>query len=319
MKAENMSSSPLSYPSAAISGQVAVARPFAGGWDQHRDRHCIWIVTPDNYVHSHTFDEVALALQGAFSELGGTAPIVTQLNQFAGRAPIIYGANLLPPEILGYLPADSIVVNLEQVSPESTWLNPRYMTILSRLPVLDYSPRNRANLAIKGIPHANVLEIGYHDALTRVPQAKEKDIDVLFYGSMNERRARVLNELVQAGVKVVHLFGVYGRERDVAIGRSKMVINLHHYDSGIFEIVRVSYLLANRVCVLTEGDIEDPDLGPFIGGLAIEPYSRLVERCRALLAAPQEREMLAERGFEIMKSRRQADMLQKAVAADQDA
>ncbi|ANL46240.1 hypothetical protein AMC87_CH01527 [Rhizobium phaseoli] len=290
-------------------------QPFAGGWQAHKDRHCIWIVTPENYNHSHAFDEVALGLQGAFEELGGSAPIVRDMNAFAGRAPIIYGGNLLAPEMVGLLPKDSVLINLEQVSEESTWINSRYVSILRAMPVLDYSPRNRENLAAKGIDHAGVLEIGYSRCLSQIQHAPVKDIDVLFYGSMNERRHHILKTLKDGGLKVAHLFNIYGAERDAAIARAKIVTNIHHYASGVFEIVRISYLLANRVCVLTEGDIRDPDLQPFIGGLAIEPYDDMIERCFKLIADADERDAIAAKGFEAIRSRSQADMLMSVMKA----
>jgi len=302
----------LTQPLAPLSAAAPTAKmlqAFEGGWEAHKDKHCIWVVTPRGYNHSHAFDEVALALQGSFQELGGSAPIVREMHEFAGRSPIIYGGNLLSLEIIQKLPKDSVVINLEQVSDESTWMNERYSAVLKAFPVLDYSPRNRRNLAAKGIEHAGVLEIGYSECLSQIRHAPVKDIDVLFYGSMNDRRREILISLHEAGLKVVHLFNVYGAERDAAIARAKIVINIHHYASGVFEIVRISYLLANRVCVLTEGDIEDPDLDPFIGGLAVEPYDDLVERCKELLADQAEREQIAENGYNAMRARSQAAML----------
>lgn len=287
--------------------------PFAGGWEKHRNRHCIWIVTPPGYVHSHAFDEVAGALSGAFAELGGSAPVVRDLNELAGRAPIIYGANLLDASIIGALPSDSVIVNLEQVSAESAWFSDSYVALLKAFPVIDYSPRNRANLAARGIEHVGLLEIGYHSSLKCIRPAKTKDFDVLFYGSQVDRRQKILTALQGAGLKVAHLFGAYGRERDEAISRSKLVINMHYYQSAVFEIVRVSYLLANGVCVLTEGVPDEPDLKPFVGGLAIEPYDRLVERCIALVNDDRERVTLGARGWDIMRRRSQSAMLKTLI------
>ncbi|WP_454918462.1 glycosyltransferase family 1 protein [Xanthobacter sediminis] len=300
-------------PQPAGNTGPAHLQPFAGGWEKHRDRHCIWIVSPQNYQHSRAFDEVALALSGAFEELGGRAPLVTGMRQFNGRAPIIYGAHLLPPEAIPHLPKDSVIINLEQVTEESTWFNSDYMSFLKQFPVLDYSPRNRDNLRRMGITHAGLMEIGYHRSLTRIKPAAQQDVDVLFYGSLNDHRIKILNGLHEAGLKIVHLFDVYGRSRDDMIARAKVVINLHQFKSGVFEIVRVSYLLANSVCVLTEGNPSDPDIEPFLGGLAIEPYENLVERCRALVAAPAERAAIAKAGFEAMSQRSQAAMLKAAM------
>ncbi|NTJ43605.1 glycosyltransferase family 1 protein [Agrobacterium larrymoorei] len=287
--------------------------PFVGGWEAHKNRHCIWIVTPPGYTHSQAFDEVAQGLQGAFEELGGSAPIIRQVGEFAGRSPIIYGANLLTSEVASRMPKGSVIMNLEQVSADSTWINERYTAVLKTLPVLDYSQRNRENLAGKGITHARVLEVGYSKRLTRIPQNHEKDIDVLFYGSMNDRRRDILVALRDEGLNVKPLFNVYGQERDEAIARAKVVINIHHYESAVFEIVRISYLLANGVCVLSEGNIHDPDLSSFKEGVAIERYDGLVERCKALIADAEGRSIIANRGFEAISSRLQADMLMKVM------
>lgn len=302
-------------PKIAATATSSPLTPFAGGWEAHKDRRCIWIVTPQGYPHSHAFDEVALGLQGAWQELGGSLPIVTDMRQFAGRAPIIYGGNLLPEEIIPLLPKDSVIINLEQVSDDSVWINARYLNVMKSFPVVDYSPRNRDRLIEKGIVHAGLLEIGYSACLTRIEPVPVKDIDILFYGSLNKRRADILRALQIGGLKVAHLFNVYGQERDAVIARSKVVMNIHQFDSKVFEIVRVSFLLANRVCVLTEGDITDPDVQPFAEGLAIEPYETLIGRAIMLVADDAERDRLATCGFNIISGHSQAQRLKSIIDA----
>lgn len=296
-------------PSAPAPRAVDLSRPFAGGWEQHRDSHCIWVVSPDGYKHHHAFDEVAETLSHAFAELGGSAPLVRNPGEWQGRAPIIFGANLLSPEATNLIPADSIVVNLEQAQANSTWMSGHYLSMLKRFPVLDYSERNMQALATFGVSHAALLPVGYSRSLTRIQHRAVKDIDVLFYGSMNERRHRILNALGERGLNVIHLFDVYGEERDTAIARAKIVLNMHYYETAIFEVVRVSFLLANGVCVVTEGRTDDVDLAPFADGLAIASEAELVERCVALAADERQRESLAMRGFRIMSSRWQSDLL----------
>jgi hypothetical protein len=297
----------------AISGGHNPLMAFPGGWEHHRDRHCIWIVSPKGYVHSRAFDEVALGLHFAFAELGGRAPLVTEPSNWNGRIPIVFGANLLPANAANWLPKGTILVNLEQVSTESSWINGAYVGLLRQFPVLDYSPKNRDELYRLGIAHAGLLRVGYSRGLTRIVHAPVKEFDVLFYGSMNERRRDVLLALREAGLNVGILFGVYGEERDAAIARCKMVINIHHFAAQVFEIVRVSYLLANRVCVLTEGQVGDPDLAPYAGGLASAAYDELVARCLSLVANDDERNLLATTGFEIMGGISQAAILRETI------
>jgi hypothetical protein len=297
----------------AISGSRGPATAFPGGWAHHADRHCIWVVSPAGYVHSRAFEEVALGLHFAFAELGGSAPLVSEPSNWNGRIPIAFGANLLPAEAEDWLPRSTILVNLEQVSGESSWINGAYVGLLRQFPVLDYSPRNREQLYRLGISHAGLLRVGYSKGLTRIAHAPLKDIDVLFYGSMNPRRRDLLVALQNTGLNVAVLFGIYGEERDAVIARSKVVINIHHFEAQVFETVRISYLLANRVCVLTEGHADDPDMAPYAEGLAFASYDGLIERCHALIADQGERDLIAERGFEIMSSISQSAILREAI------
>ncbi len=52
-----------------------------------------------------------------------------------------------------------------------------------------------------------------------------KDIDVLFYGSLSERRLSLLSELQAAGLAPSVHFGVFGAARNALIDRSKLVVD----------------------------------------------------------------------------------------------
>ncbi|MHC4843687.1 MAG: hypothetical protein ACYTEE_07795, partial [Planctomycetota bacterium] len=83
----------------------------------------------------------------------------------------------------------------------------------------------------------------------------------------------------QIGLKVEALFGVYGVERDHYISRAKIVLNIHFYETKVFEIVRVSYLLANKKFVISEPGNDQELESPFRDGLVFLPYNGLVEEC----------------------------------------
>jgi len=283
---------------------------FAGGWEAHRHHHCIWIVSPPGYLHSHAFDEVAEGLSEAFSELGGSAPIARHPSEWHGRSPIVLGGNLLQHMPLD-IPPSSIILNLEQVVPGSDWLGSGYLALLKHHPVLDYSVQNHDQLCKAGISHARVLEIGYSPTLTRVPIDAEKDIDVLFYGSMSDRRQIALDHVIAAGLRVEELYDVYGSERDKKLARTKLVLNIHYHENGVFEVVRVSYLLANRVPVVSEGKPDDAEW--VLGAVQFAPYHRLAETCMALASDSTHRKELAETGFRRIASRRQSDFLKQCI------
>jgi hypothetical protein len=54
--------------------------------------------------------------------------------------------------------------------------------------------------------HVHHVPLGYATELPRISRATEQDIDVLFYGSLNPRRAAVLDQLRQAGLAVEFAF-----------------------------------------------------------------------------------------------------------------
>jgi hypothetical protein len=96
------------------------------------------------------------------------------------------------------------------------------------------------------------------------------------------------------------------------IGRAKIVLNLHAYATEVFEIVRVSYLLANAKAVVAE---TSPDLGSLADAVAAYPYDEPVKGCIALLENVAERRALEARGFRIFSTRSQARILHGIVGA----
>lgn len=275
-----------------------------------QQHYCIWIVTPEGYRHSRCFEEVALSLSEAFAALGMEAPIVTDPDAIQGRA-IVLGADLLQERPC---PDNAILYNFEQVYQNPVVMTPAYAALLRRHPVWDYSARNIEALAAHGIK-ARLCGVGYMPGLTRIAPAATKDIDVLFIGSMNPRRGLVLDQIAALGAKVKVAFDCYGPERDALIARARIVLNLHFYEAKLFEIVRVSYLLANRVCVVSETGLEPELEAPFAGGVAFAGYGGLAEACRRLLSDEEMRARIAARGFQQMRDLSQLEMLKRALAS----
>ena len=60
------------------------------------------------------------------------------------------------------------------------------------------------------------------------PKDYQKDIDILFYGTMNDHRKKILDELGKRH-KVKVLTKCWGNELDSWILRSKILLNLHYY------------------------------------------------------------------------------------------
>jgi SAM-dependent methyltransferase len=80
----------------------------------------------------------------------------------------------------------------------------------------------------------------------------KKDIDVLFYGAINERRLNVINELKEKKINIFATNHAYCSVRDSLISRSKIVLNLHYYTPGTLEVARLGYLWANKKSIVSE-------------------------------------------------------------------
>ncbi len=273
-------------------------------------RFHIVLVRPAGYAHSECFREIAEGLRWALDRLGAAA--VTAENTLDPRATnIVLGAHLLPEAEALALPANAVVYNVEQMGGAD--LPAWYPALASRVRVWDYSELNLPFWArVHCLAPVEVVPIGFAPDLERIRPTAEQDIDVLFYGSVNERRRQVLLALESAGVRVHHAFGIYGAERDALIARSKLVLNVHYYESKVFEIVRVSYLLANAKAVVTE---PSPDLGRLAGAVAVFPYEQLVVGCLGFLANEEARRTLELRAQMLFRERDQAELLKPALHA----
>jgi hypothetical protein len=271
----------------------------------------VTVISPPGYAHAAAFQEVAETLVAGLSALGHDAVPSTD-PALPGRRHLVLGANLVPA--LGVrLQPGSILYNLEQVDAASTWMTPELLALFRAFPVWDYSRANADALARLGVPRPAVVPIGYAPGLTRIAPADE-DLDVLFYGSVNPRRRAVLEELARRGARVHAGFGVYGAARDALIARARLVLNVHYFEAKVFEVVRVSYLLANRRCVVSERGCDAAEEAVFEAGVAFAPYGGLADRCLELLARPEERRRLAEEGFRLMAARDEAAYLRDVVA-----
>ncbi|MGZ6142713.1 MAG: glycosyltransferase family protein [Myxococcales bacterium] len=271
----------------------------------------VCIVSPRGYPHSEAFREVAQALHAAAVALGHDA-VLTDRADLPGRQTIVFGPNLLArfPQPLS---PGAILYNLEQAG-DGPWFEPAVLELFRKSPVWDYSERNAANLAAMGVPRPRVVPVGWDPVLERIAPSAE-DIDVLFYGSTNPRRLRVLEALQQAGARVEIAWNVYGSRRDELIARSRVVLNLHYFEAKVFEIVRVSYLLANGRAVVSERGAAPEEEAPFEEAVRFADYDGLVPACLDLLSNERERARLGEAGRRIMRARPETGILKEALWA----
>ena len=238
----------------------------------------ICIVRPIGYLHSHAFDELAELIRFSLIDLNFDAEIEFNKIDY-DKKNIIIGCHLLNINNMKDVPKSSIIINTEQLYNDFLPEHELIYSWAENFEVWDYSDRNIIRFNDRGIKNIKLLRLGFQKELMRLDHSKDKDVDILFYGSMNERRKNILDQLIVKGLTVKILFGIYGKERDAWIERSKLVINHHYYQSQIFEVVRVFYLLTNSVAVV--GEVNDTTSIDHIYKEGIHPvqYDGLVEAC----------------------------------------
>lgn len=276
-------------------------------------KYNVCIARPDGYLHSAAFLELAQLVGHGLADLGH--PVAISVNGILADARnIIVGCHLLDPSLIKRTPKTSIIINTEQLGAEGSPWHDKVHRWVTRFQTWDYSERNLAKLRGMGAVEPKLLRLGYHKSLARIPRSGPQDIDVLFYGSIGDRRKKIIDDLKAAGSNAMAVFGVYGEERDKLVARSKVVLNVHHYDSHVFEIVRVFYLMINAKAVVCEVG-EDTAIDPFyLPGIRAARYEDLVGSCLSLIADRELREEMERKALTTISSRPQSEILASLLA-----
>ncbi len=207
------------------------------------------------YFENITFQDLAQELVTIFQSMGYQAQLTSTISkQNYLDLYIIFGMNDFNSPLT---PPNYIVYQLEQTTgqDESKWFNERYLNYLRKaLAVWDYSLINYQNLKKLGIRNIEYVPIQYLRTCDIIKQCApaSKDIDIFFFGSMNDRRQSLITQLQSRGLNVVVKTNVWKAERDELIARSKFVLNIHFYQHSILETTRLSYLLSNNCHVISE-------------------------------------------------------------------
>ncbi len=162
---------------------------------------------------------------------------------------------------------------------------------------------------VKHVPNGYVPEL---EVFAQKPEA-DKDIDVLFVGGSFPRRVKILDECRKLGLRVTHLTNCYGAARDNFHAHAKVVLNLHAYAAAIFETARVSYLLANGCCVVSENGTDQQAEDSYREGVTFGSAEEIPALALRLVNDPAARRKQAAAGQVMMRKMRFADTLSKAL------
>src|SRR4030095_319122 len=122
--------------------------------------------------------------------------------------------------------------------------------------IWDYSESNAVYLNKLGL-NTDALKLGYHPKLEEVTHSPYHDYDVLFVGFLTERRKMVIEGLNQ--LCCVSVQQRWGKDFSEALGRTKILLNLHQYEQLTpIEQPRIFYALNNHTFILSESSLDNP-------------------------------------------------------------
>ena len=263
----------------------------------------VCLIKPKNYIHYLALQELAELIHFSVLELGLKSQITfNYCDNNPSTKNIVLGAHLLNDNLIEDIPENTIIFNTEQIeSITENWKKKILNLARKNIIFWDYSQYNLDYLSktinIKG----KLFQIGYQKELNRINHNIDKNIDVLFYGSINTRREHIINKLKDRKINVKTLFGVYGKERDDLIAKSKLILNMHMYDSKIFEIVRVFYLLSNSIPVISEVGSDTKFNNDFLDLVCKSTYENIEKNIIYLLENDKKRIELGENGLNAIK------------------
>ena len=260
------------------------------------------------------YREVVETVRWGLADLGHDVSVGENTFQ-SDRVNIVFGAQMLADADLKRLPAETIIYNFEQIGGMTlTHLKPQIRTVADRFRIWDYSEANLPTWRTIGTAHEAInVPIGWAPLLKRIGRPDPQDIDVLLYASPAPLRMDIFSALCERGLKCMFVCGLYGSARDGLIARSKLVLNINKHQSRIFEIVRVSYLLANAKAVVADRQPEtfiEPEIASAVALCAPE---QMVAECERLLDDDAARRGLEARGRAIIEERVITKFLAKAL------
>lgn len=206
--------------------------------------------TPHNHYITHT-------LHHLFLQIGKRVSIVHEVNLDDNvDSTVMYVLTF--SHRIDPMPKQYIVYQLEQMHTDNYKNNKKYKTKLQNsIQCWDYNASNTAFYTTKyprvwlPVPIASVPNI-----FPTEPPPHQQPIDVLFYGSVNERRYIILkcvHDMLRPYAQTVKLVrGFYGESLYPYIRRARVVLNIGFYEDTLLATYRLNEVLAHNRVVVSE-------------------------------------------------------------------
>ena len=151
-----------------------------------------------------------------------------------------------------------VIYQLEQLMGCETWfkVSETIENIKGADEIWDMDELNIKYLSWHGIKVDKFVPMRYTPTLELVEHTENKDIDVLYYGFLNQRRFNIFNSMqtdFYEDINMVWLFGFNKENLNNYLARTKIVLNLHAFEPfNRQEQVRMFYAITNKMTVVSE-------------------------------------------------------------------
>jgi len=186
---------------------------------------------------------------------------------------LIFGAHTSPNFWLENKKSNDIFVNLEPLYLSDWQINNfAYCKLINSSKILDYTNKTK-----KIYNQSKFLPL---PPLYQSMETVNKDREILFVGSVNQRRKLILEKLISDdNIDVSVKFEVFGQELFKEIEKSKIFLDIHYNKDYIFNIYRFCLCAdSNTIYVGELGDTSDyPEIDELRGLTIAENYRELVK------------------------------------------
>ena len=269
------------------------------------------------FVKHLIFKENALSLKETLNNNGYNCSITDKFNYDENNLYIIFGSH----DLIEKFPNKYIIYQLEQsnvgyynndnefIDNNHKTFNKKYIYKLQNaVEIWEYSQENilffdKINTSLDKKIKYRYVPLCYSSYLSQFQNFKniDKSIDILFFGSLNNRRKKILEKLNSKGLNIEIHNNLVNEERIKKILASKIIINIHFYEKSLLETHRINLLLSNKCFIISEKSRDNFEDNKYKDSIVFTEYNNLYNCCLNWLKKNNEREEVANKGYQNFK------------------
>jgi hypothetical protein len=281
-----------------------------------------------NYLNLRAYEDYARNFVWGLNKIGIKTHLL--INEYDSSADMnfIFGAQVMPLEVLNNFRGICYYVNLEQVFQikiDKFNLSPQIKFIIDNWTIIEYTKFNMDFWERMAAINVKLLPVAYGPTLSDIDFKIKKDIDLLYYGSLGEHmslkddfKLKFLAACASSSKMrptIVFLQNNYDSLRSELIARSRIIISVT--SDRIFPGVRSQYLIANRKPIISSIKADDLIDDYFKENIKFSTIDEVGYKISNLLSNEDDLNEYSEKLFSSFSKIRIDELLEKILFVDQ--